>query len=226
MSDRPDISDDDALAAEYVLSLLDPQERQAFEQRLTAEPDLRAAVSFWEAELSTLAEELPEASPPAALRARVLDAVAPSAPQRRWGWGWFAFPSLLMAALVAFFFVLPALRGPGFDPTLHASLASEDGTLVIEAGYSPTGSLFKVIREAGGAAPGRDLELWVIGPDAEAPVSLGVIPADMETTFEISPEIAALIDGGVLAVSDEPEGGSPTGAPTGDILATGAFFDV
>ncbi|MEM1342010.1 MAG: hypothetical protein AAGF68_06785, partial [Pseudomonadota bacterium] len=92
MSDRPDISDDDALAAEYVLFLLDPQERQAFEQRLTAEPDLRAAVSFWKAEFSTLAEELPEASPPAALRARVLDSVESRAPARRWGWCWFAFP--------------------------------------------------------------------------------------------------------------------------------------
>jgi len=37
--------------------------------------------------------------------------------------------------------------------------------------------------------------------------------------------VAALMQGGILAVSDEPEGGSPTGAPTGDILATAPFAD-
>jgi anti-sigma-K factor RskA len=54
---------------------------------------------------------------------------------------------------------------------------------------------------------------------------LGVIPADRESLFEITPEIAALIDGGTLAVSDEPAGGSPTGTPTGAILAIDEFFD-
>jgi len=29
------------------------------------------------------------------------------------------------------------------------------------------------------------------------------------------------VAGAVLAISDEPEGGSPTGAPTGDVLAVG-----
>ena len=71
----------------------------------------------------------------------------------------------------------------------------------------------------------RDFELWVISPNVDAPVSLGVIPTDQESLFEITPEIAALIDGGVLAVSNEPTGGSPTGAPTGAILATDEFFD-
>uniref|UniRef100_A0AAN0NK60 Uncharacterized protein n=1 Tax=Yoonia rhodophyticola TaxID=3137370 RepID=A0AAN0NK60_9RHOB len=52
-----------------------------------------------------------------------------------------------------------------------------------------------------------------------------MIPADRESLFEITPEIAVLMDGGTLAVSDEPEGGSPTGAPTGAILATDEFFD-
>ena len=82
-----------------------------------------------------------------------------------------------------------------------------------------------MIPELGKPAVGRDFELWVIGATAEAPVSLGVISADGESLFEITSEIAALIDGGILAVSDEPKGGSPTGAPTGTILATGNFFD-
>jgi anti-sigma-K factor RskA len=234
MSDRTDIPsdrpperpDDDALAAEYALGLLEGEERAAFERRLSEEPDLRAALTRWEADFAALAHEVPDVAPPAATRARILAAVAPPAASQGARFGWLFPPIALVVALAAFLLIVPALRGPVFDPTLHATLASEDGSLLIEAGYAPDGSLFRVIREEGAPAPGRDLELWVIGPDAAAPVSLGVLPADAVTTFEIPAEIADLIEGGVLAVSDEPPGGSPTGAPTGDILATGAFRDV
>ena len=227
MSDQQDIPDDEALAAEYVLRLLDADEARAFEARLSTEPDLRAQVAFWEAEFIILSDDIGEVTPRPALKARLLaelDGGAAKA-QRSWGWGWFAFPSLAVAAVAVFFVVSPILRAPVFDPTLHATLISANGAVHIEAGYSPDGNLFKVIPEDGAPAAGRDFELWVIGAGAEAPVSLGIIPTDQESLFEITPEIAALIDGGTLAVSDEPEGGSPTGAPTGAILATDEFFD-
>ena len=41
---------------------------------------------------------------------------------------------------------------------------------------------------------------------------------------QLSPALSALraaLEGAVLAISDEPTGGSPTGAPTGDVLALG-----
>ena len=227
MSDVQDIRDDDALVAEYVLRLLDDAETQAFEARLSAEPALHARVVAWEADFASLTDALPEVAPPARVKAALMASIAPARPVRRWGLGWLAFPSVAALAAAAFFFVSPMLQGPSFEPTLHASLASADGGLMIEAGYSPGGTLFRVIRDAGGPREGRDLELWVIADGADAPVSLGLVPTEVDQiTFEISPEIAALIDGGVLAVSDEPLGGSPTGAPTGDVLATGAFFDV
>lgn len=231
MSDQQDISEDEALAAEYVLRLLDAEAERAFEARLDTDPALRAQVYFWEAEFASLADDLPDDSPAPAVRAKLIADLAGSDAQAEgggsWNWvrGWFAFPALAALALAAFLVVTPPLRGPVFDPTLHATLISADGAVHIEAGYSPDGNLFKVIREEGAPAPGRDFELWVIGANAEAPVSLGVIPLDQESLFEITPEIAALIEGGTLAVSDEPEGGSPTGAPTGTILATDEFFD-
>ncbi|MEM9971515.1 MAG: anti-sigma factor [Pseudomonadota bacterium] len=227
MSDRQDMPEDEALAAEYVLRLLDADEARAFEARLSTEPDLRAHVVFWEAEFAELSDDVAEVSPPPSLKTRLLAEVAGDGAKakRTRAWGWFALPSLAVAAVAAFLVVSPILRGPVFDPTLHATLISADGAVHIEAGYSPDGNLFKVIPEEGAPAAGRDFELWVIGAGADAPVSLGVIPADQESLFEITPEIAALIDGGTLAVSDEPEGGSPTGAPTGAILATDEFFD-
>lgn len=228
MSDPQDMSEDAALAAEYVLRLLDAEAERAFKARLDQEPALREQVTYWEVTLAGMAEALPEVIPDAALRAKVMSTVGTETPQRAVSWAkrWLALPSFAVVALVALFVFGPLMRTPAFDPTLHATLISEDGTLHIEAGYAPNGLLFKVIPERVTPAPRRALELWVIGPQGGVPVSLGVIPTDQEIIFEISAEVAALIDGGVLAVSDEPAGGSPTGAPTGVILATDEFFDI
>jgi anti-sigma-K factor RskA len=213
------------LAAEYVLGLLDPEERAAFERRLSEEQSLRALVTAWEADLGTMAEDLPDIAPPAAAKAQVMASLAGPKSNRGWSRWWLALPSMAALALVAFFILAPSLRPPAFDATLQATLSSEDDSLLISAELASDGSLLRVIREAGSPAPGRDLELWVIGPEAEAPVSLGVISADAETLLELPTEIAELMEGGILAVSDEPLGGSPTGAPTGEILAMAPFSD-
>lgn len=227
MSDQQDIPEDEALAAEYVLRLLDADAERVFETRLQTEPDLRAHVRFWEAEFAALARSAPEEAPSPSVRSKLLAELrgVETSPRRGWSWGWLFFPGLVAVAVAAFLVFSPMLRGPAFDPTLHATLISDDGGLHIEAGYAPNGNMFKVIPKQGAPATGRDFELWVIGANSVAPVSLGVIPSDRESLFEITPEIAALMDGGTLAVSDEPEGGSPTGAPTGPILATDEFFD-
>ncbi|MDP5218832.1 anti-sigma factor [Ruegeria sp. 2205SS24-7] len=227
MSDQRDVQEDEALAAEYVLRLLDAEAERVFELRLHSEPDLRALVRFWESEFASLAADVPEEAPSPSIRSKLLAELsgAETSPRRGWAWGWLSLSALAAFVVAAFLAFSPMLRGPAFDPTLHATLISADGAVHIEAGYAPNGNLFKVIPEQGAPAAGRDFELWVINANADAPVSLGVIPADRESLFEITPEIAALIDGGTLAVSDEPEGGSPTGAPTGAILATDEFFD-
>lgn len=228
MSDPQDISEDEALVAEYVLRLLDAEAERDFEKRLADDAGLRAQVHFWEAEFASLAEDLPEIAPPASVKAGLMAEITAPTPRpvRHWLLGWLAIPTLLVMSLIAVLVFVPFLRAPNFDPAYHASLASADGTVHIEAGYAPDNRLFRVIHEAGEPQSGRDYELWVIGEGAPAPVSLGIVTTGREVTFEITEDIAELIKGGTLAVSDEPAGGSPTGAPTGDILATAVFFDV
>ena len=65
--------------------------------------------------------------------------------------------------------------------------------------------------------PDRALELWAI-PAGGAPRSLGVISARGDT---LAIKGKALEGADSLAVSLEPPGGSPTGAPTGPVLYTG-----
>jgi anti-sigma-K factor RskA len=52
---------------------------------------------------------------------------------------------------------------------------------------------------------------------------MGVIRALARSDVTLSPEITARFgEGTVLAISVEPRGGSPSGAPTGPIVAKGA----
>jgi anti-sigma-K factor RskA len=86
--------------------------------------------------------------------------------------------------------------------------------------YDPDTTELRLTRTAGDAAEGRVLQLWAIA-GAAAPVSLGVLPADPTTAVILPEALRADVAGLVLAVSDEPPGGSPTGAPTGAVLAVG-----
>ena len=64
----------------------------------------------------------------------------------------------------------------------------------------------------------RSRELWAL-PDGAAPVSLGLMPASGSARLALDDrQRAALAAATKVAVSDEPAGGSPTGAPTGDVL--------
>ena len=70
---------------------------------------------------------------------------------------------------------------------------------------------------------GKDFQLWIIrGKDK--PVPAGLLRAGQSGTVlaSIDPQLLA---GGAdaLAVSIEPQGGSPTGAPTGDVVLVGAL---
>jgi anti-sigma-K factor RskA len=66
-------------------------------------------------------------------------------------------------------------------------------------------------------------ELWALPSNGSAPVSLGLLPQQGELVRELSPaQRAALAAAAQFAVSREPAGGSPTGAPTGPVLVIAA----
>ncbi|TIV86584.1 MAG: anti-sigma factor, partial [Mesorhizobium sp.] len=74
---------------------------------------------------------------------------------------------------------------------------------------------------SGERGAGKDFELWMI-EGKNAPVSMGVIPAGQTARMAVTPAVQQkLAQGDVLAVSLEPSGGSPTGQPTGPVVAAG-----
>ena len=59
------------------------------------------------------------------------------------------------------------------------------------------------------------------------PVSMGVVPVGATISVVVTPELRAkLAQGAVLAISLEPSGGSPTGQPTGPVVAAGDLKDI
>jgi anti-sigma-K factor RskA len=79
-----------------------------------------------------------------------------------------------------------------------------------------------------GAQPeaGKSFELWVVSDKLQRPRSLGVIGgSDFTARPVLSGYDSDLVNQATYAVSLEPEGGSPTGAPTGPIVYTGKLIE-
>jgi len=79
-----------------------------------------------------------------------------------------------------------------------------------------------------GAQPeaGKSYELWIVSDKLQRPRSLGVIGGN---DFTARPVLSAyepeLVNQATYAVTVEPEGGSPTGVPTGPIVFTGKLIE-
>ena len=228
MSEFEDAYGDDALAAEYVLHLLDDGERRAFEARLATDRELQARVWSWEAKLAPLADEIEPAAPSRELRGRVLRTVEGSSARRpvKAFWGWLA-GGVVAAGLLAFVLFGDAFApGPDMTVAFQAELASEDGSQVMVAGVIPATHEIVIERLAGTAPQGRVHELWLIAEGADGPVSLGLLEGQGTTRIRVPDDIAPGVRTGTIAVSEEPPGGSPTDAPTGPIVASAQFSDI
>jgi anti-sigma-K factor RskA len=73
------------------------------------------------------------------------------------------------------------------------------------------------------ADPSHAHELWVI-PEGGKPRSLGTMAAGKQMHMRLADALAQLLQqGATIAISVEPPGGSPTGAPTGPVVASGSL---
>ena len=82
------------------------------------------------------------------------------------------------------------------------------------------------VRTVGAERPaGKSYELWLVSDKYPTPRSLGLIGAAPYTVQQPDPEYdAVVINRATYEVSLEPEGGSPTGTPTGPVLYSGKLL--
>jgi anti-sigma-K factor RskA len=231
------MSDDDTIspaeggkliAAEYVLGVLGAEERREVERRLLTEPALAAEVAFWEARLGGLTEVVAPVEPSPALWGRIETAIgARSTPAPRGLWQNLAFwrvigigsAALAAASIAALAYVgmVPSARVP-----LMATLSGAGGQPNFVAAVSADGTSITVVPAALLTNDPRAIELWLIPSRGGRPHSLGLIQPGSPIRLIIPPElIGQITPEATLAVSLEPPGGSPTGQPTGPVIASG-----
>jgi len=229
----PSLSPEDrALAAEYALRLLGPAARADFEARLAYSRALRDEVAAWETQFAVMAEaEVSAVAPRPTAKAALMDALfgAAAAPARLRWWqraGLWQATTAAALALAAGLGIL-VLRGPaGPAPLLVGEIAAGDDSLRLLVLYDGADGSLRLTRTDGAAPPGRVLELWAIGGPDAAPVSLGLLDAAGQGVATVPPGLRGRADALTLAISVEPPGGSPTGQPTGDVVAIGALAEL
>ena len=231
----------DALAADYVAGTLRGQARRRLEALLPAHPVLHRAVQAWQHRLAPLTAALPLETPPEhvwhGIERRLwpptqaaADAGRAAASAAGW-WGqlrvWRGLAATLGAVAVALVVLtvqtppaeapvvvvlqqVPGQAAAALAPAIVASLSADGRALT-------TRPLQPVHLQAD-----RALELWAV-PVSGAPRSLGTIAPEGMSVVSRHRLTSSLLQGDVatLAVTIEPAGGSPTGAPTGPIVYAG-----
>ncbi len=236
------IDADTLLAMDFALGALGRDARRAAELRLRADPAFRALVEAWQADLAPLDAETPALAPPAAVwqaiaaetaadAASIRRMPSPVAPARAGLWNSLAlWRGLALAGTAAAAIALVPLATPqptGATPhMLVAALAGADGTPLLSAAYDPLRGAVVLTPATQRDDAGKSAELWVI-EGKSPPRSLGVIDIHGPNAHAISAKrLAGLAPGATLAISIEPLGGSPTGLPTGPVVASGTLSAV
>jgi len=217
------------LAAEYVLGTLSGGARRRLDTLLPAHPALRRAVDGWERRLLPMALRAEPIAPPAATWSRietrlgwqdsapagVAATVAAGASGRRALRFWKAFSAL---ASIAVLLLGTMLRLAPSEAPMVVVLRATQGNELLVAGLSPNRRELSIQPlQPVALKPETALALWAL-PKSGPPSSLGLVSAKRLTALS---KRTLPADTKALAVSLEPAGGSPTGAPTGPVLFVG-----
>jgi anti-sigma-K factor RskA len=205
----------DLLAAGYVIGTLTGGARRAFERRIGRDPFVLRRVQGWEERLVPLSLALSPVEPSPAVWAAVQKRIGAGAGPSRWRA--LAAALATVAVLGIGWLVWDGLRPR--EPQATAMLAIAEGAPLWRVDLAADGDHMEIEAVGTVAYPAdRSRELWAL-PTGGAPVSLGLLPKEGRIRVALDDrQRAALAQSTQVAVSDEPQGGSPTGTPTGAVL--------
>jgi anti-sigma-K factor RskA len=220
------------LAGEYVLGVLDAAARADAEARLVRDPGFRAEVAAWERRLAPLIDEVAPVLPSDRVWGGIDAAINKAStvipfqkPVRAWDrvgvWRVATGAAAALAACLAIALFMGWRAGDAQTGPSIASLKTQDGQVLFVAVVDRARGSVVVAPTAAAAPGGRYPELWVI-PAGGTPRPVGMLASS--GPIRLSAPVLAAIDPHarpVLAVSLEPAGGSPTGQPTGPVVARG-----
>ena len=235
--------DDHAMAADYVMGLLDETEQAVAERRLTEDTAFANAVSAWRERLADFDATADPVAPSAALWSRIAETVkttpaaAPASPRHPTLWdnirfwraagmvGAFAtvlFALIAIGALIASMRLqsdLTALaqRKPVYVAVLVNDTTKEAGAIV---NAFADGRVELIPLKPIDVPAGRTLQVWTLWDRAIGPKSIGLTGEARTLQLDLQ-SLPQTIQDQLFEITLEPEGGSPIGRPTGPILFKG-----
>jgi anti-sigma-K factor RskA len=225
----------DMLAAEYIVGTLHGRARLRFEYYMAVLPELRQSVELWSEKLHGLDAALKPITPKKHVWKNI---------ERRLGFikkqGWLAsvinsisfwqFSSALTAGfavmMMAYIVITPlAEQQPQYVTVINNQQAQSSWLVSINL---KTKNLQITSVKPQKLAASKSFELWLLPAAKKAPISMGLMPSSGAKDIKLTAELFAILKQNMnsavgMAVSLEPKGGSPTGAPTGPILYQGAI---
>ncbi|MDQ3080220.1 MAG: anti-sigma factor [Pseudomonadota bacterium] len=220
--------DPDVAAAELALGLLEGEDRALALRRMLSDPAFARDVERWRLEFAALFARMPEVSPPPETSERVIARLDAPATARPGYWRPLAIASSLAAAsLLGLLVVRPDPVAP--PPVVASAPAPMVAAFMVEGIKTPLVATYD--SESGrlsmpGPMPipaGKSAQLWaIIGTGAPQPLGLfheagDRVEAEARSATPLKP-------GTTFAISLEPIGGSPTGLPTGPVVASATLI--
>jgi anti-sigma-K factor RskA len=232
-----------ALAAEYVLGTLRGKARERFESLKFGNEDVAREINYWEAHLNEMALHLKPIQPRdyvlQNIRQRLgftgseeikpdslgnesnvvqLKADSQKASNVNVAWKWWSGLATAAALILAVFVTTNLDLVKEQQAESIAVISNAEAKALWSIDVLNTEIRVKVTASVPRLA-NNDYELWIVPASGGAPISLGVMQQSGE--FYLSkPSDFDNIEIAALAVSKEPKGGSPTGAPTEVLYAT------
>jgi anti-sigma-K factor RskA len=219
----------DALIGAYVVGTLRGGARRRFERALRDEPWVASRYAYFQRVFALRYAKEFEVKPSAAVWSRLSRSLELSRFATPW-WRRASFLRGWAAAATAALVIALGLRAlgpqtppePQFAQVAVLAVTGAGQAAVVNARLSADGRSLQLVAERpveAGAA--HSYELWLIPPGGK-PESMAVL-GRLDARFALAPgHIGRVTAGAQLAISVEPAGGSPTGAPTGPVILAGA----
>lgn len=211
------------LAGEYVLGLLRGAARRRFERLLIEDARLRAEVAAWEEKFAAWNHGLKPLTPPSSvwrkLQSRIKAETKPATARRFRPLRGTAIGAAAVILFVVGIFLGRSVLAPSPAPGYLAVISTAQGQPRWLITVHPRTRRVDMKALADNTPPpGKSYELWMLPGNGE-PIAMGLMNSTGSANEIVNAETIGAITGAKgLAISVEPEGGSPTGQPTGPVV--------
>lgn len=224
------------LASEYVLGTLRGRARARFQSLLKYDAALRRIVAEWEARLSPMAAGASEMQPPARLWRRIAARIG-GQPARTGWWAslsfWRTFATTSLTAVLALGIYVSTRPRPE-PPIAMVAVMSDDKSrpaMVVswpQLKDAPDPHIrVRIVQDHPTMAPDTSWQLWLLPGGKAAPIPVALVGLEPVQHIRLERSLTKNVwQAWGIALSVEPRGGSPTGAPTGPVIFKGQCVKV